>query len=434
MLTGAVRKKRRGRNRHMDAKILDAKILIATDDERSANILRAILRSERYHAIAVGTGEELLRIVRREPPDLIILDMDLSGMGGIELCRFLKEEDETQLIPVIIVTTPTQGEARVQAIEAGADDFLIKPVYRQELLARVRTALAMKRAIARKLGMLLSVKNHLAKFVPAAVRRIVEENPASPGLEKREEDVSVLFVDISGYTKLSQRIAQEQVTALIERYFSHFLDCIREEEGDIAEVAGDGILALFQSSDPQEHAQKAARAALRILQVTDQLNREHPGAGTPIAVHMGLNSGRAGVGSTRLEGALGSRWTFTASGPVTNFAARLGAAASPGTILVGAETARRIGAEFTLEQLEQIDVGDVKNLGDKVEGYRLGEKKPGLGHDAIATYLEQAGSALPIPITFATVYGSHSMLRPAEPMVRLSGSDLARRARPASAV
>jgi class 3 adenylate cyclase len=107
-----------------------------------------------------------------------------------------------------------------------------------------------KKAIDRKFGALLSIRNHLAKFVPVAVRRAVEENPEAPGLEKRDEDLSVLFVDVSGYTNLSQRIAHEQITTLIERYFSHFLDCIQEEGGDITEMAGDGIMALFRSSDP----------------------------------------------------------------------------------------------------------------------------------------------------------------------------------------
>lgn len=178
----------------------------------------------------------------------------------------------------------------------------------------------------------------------------------------------MLFMDISGYTELSHRIAREQIIALIERYFSHFLDCIQEEFGDIAELAGDGAMALFHSADPREHARQAARAALRILEVTDRLNLEHPDAGTPIAVHMGLNSSHAGVGSIRLEGALGSRWTFTASGSVTNLAARLRDSATRGTILVGLETARRIAAEFPLQQ---VDVRPLKNLAERVEGYRL---------------------------------------------------------------
>jgi DNA-binding response OmpR family regulator len=378
----------------------DTKILIAADDEQTANILRAILRSQGYNPILIRRGEEAFRLVHLEPPDLIILDVALPGMDGIEICRRLKAEEKTRPIPVIIVTALDQEEARVRGIEAGAADFLIKPIHRQELMARARTALEVKKAIHRKLGALLSIRNHLAKFVPIAVRRVVEENPEAPGLEKREEDLSVLFVDVSGYTNLSQRMAQEQITTLIERYFSHFLDCIHEEGGDIAEMAGDGFMALFRSGDPQEHARRAARAALKILEVTHRLNREHPEAGTPVAVHMGMNSGRAGVGSTRLEGALGSRWTFTASGPVTNLAARLADVATPGTILVGPETARRIGAEFTLER---IDIGELKNLAEKVEVYRLTAAKGGQASDAAAPSPGQAGSS-PAPLKFAEAH------------------------------
>jgi DNA-binding response OmpR family regulator len=375
----------------------DTKILIAADDEQTANVLRAILRSRGYNPILVRNGEEAFRLVHLEPPNLIILDVALPGMDGVDICRRLKAEEKTRLIPVIIVTALDQEDARVRGIEAGAADFLIKPIHRQELMARVRTALAVKKAIHRKLGALLSIRNHLAKFVPIAVRRVVEENPEAPGLEKREEDLSVLFVDVSGYTNLSQRTAQEQITTLIERYFSHFLDCIQEPGGDIAEMAGDGVMALFRSSDPQEHARKAACAALKILEVTHRLNRGHPEAGTPVAVHMGLNSGLAGVGSTRLEGTLGSRWTFTASGPVTNLASRLADAAAPGTILVGPETARRIGAEFALEQ---IDIGQLKNLAEKVEVYRLTTAKGCQASDAAAPSPGQTGSS-PAPLKFA---------------------------------
>jgi DNA-binding response OmpR family regulator len=391
----------------------ETKILIAADDEQTANILRAILRSQGYNPILIRSGEEAFGMVHLEPPDLIILDIALAGMDGIEICRRLKAEEKTRPIPVIIVTAVDQGEARVRGIEAGAADFLIKPIHRQELMARVRTALEVKKAIDRKFGALLSISNHLAKFVPVVVRRVVEENPEAPRLERREEDLSVLFVDVSGYTSLSQRIAQEQITTLIERYFSHFLDCLQEEGGDITEMAGDGAMALFRSSDPQEHARKAARAALKILEVTQRLNREHPDAGTPMAVHMGLNSGRAGVGSTRLEGVLGSRWTFTASGPVTNLAARLADAAAPGTILVGPDTARRIGAEFILEQ---IDVGELKNLAEKVEGYRLTAEKARHGSDAAAPLLGQAGSS-PAPLKFADVHVYCSMVGDVEPTV-----------------
>ena len=344
-----------------------AKILVVDDNEQNLALIRTILRRNGHDSVLARSGEEALRQVLQDPPDLIILDVMMPGMDGIEVCRRLKDDEETRLIPIVIMTALDQPEDKIRGIEAGADDFLTKPVNQPELVARVRTALKLKRTINRKVGALLNIKDHLSKFVPLAVRRLVEENPEAPMLEKQERDVSVLFVDLSGYTRLSLMMDHEQVNCIVELYFSHFLDCIQKEGGDITETAGDGVMALFWSGNPQEHARKAARAALRILEGTERLNQARHETGDPIAVHIGLNSGRAGVGSTQFKGALGSRWTFTASGPVTNLAARLGAAAAPGIILLGPETARRIGGEFVLEP---VGPQAFKNL-EEVEVYRL---------------------------------------------------------------
>ena len=346
-------------------------ILVVDDNEHNLSLLRVILRRHGYEPLLARSGEEALHQVLQAPPDLIILDVMMPGMDGIEVCRRLKEDEETRLIPIVIMTSLNQPEDKVRGIEAGADDFLTKPVNQPELMARVRTALRLKRTIDRKVSALVSMKEHLSKFVPLAVRRLVEEHPEAPELEKREQDVSVLFVDLSGYTRLSLRMDQDRVHAIVELYFSHFLDCVREHGGDITATAGDGMMVVFQEMDGIEHTKEAARAALSILAVTERLSQEPHEAGDPIAVHMGLNSGRSMVGSTRFEGLRGTLWTFTASGPVTNLAARLGAAAAPGTILVGPETAARIGHHFVLESLGP---QAFKNL-EAVEVYRLlGEK------------------------------------------------------------
>jgi class 3 adenylate cyclase len=215
----------------------------------------------------------------------------------------------------------------------------------------------------------VNIKEHLAKFVPLAVRRLVEANPEAPELEKRERDVSVLFLDVSGYTHLSQRLTPETLNILVERYFSTFLDRIQEAGGDVNEAAGDGFMAIFQDANVHVHAVKAAHAALALLGATAGLNRDNHTQS--LTIHLGINSGMALVGSTRFEALQGPRWTFTASGPVTNLAARLGAAAAPGTILVGPETAQRIDTGFVLESLGP---QALKNL-EAVEVYRLVGKK-----------------------------------------------------------
>ena len=188
-------------------------------------------------------------------------------------------------------------------------------------------------------------------------------NPAAPELAKRECDVTVLFLDISGYTRLSQHLAPERLNALVERYFSTFLDRIHAAGGDMNETAGDGFMAIFQDA---QHARSAADTALALLAATEALNAAN--AMQPLTVHMGLNSGIALVGSTRFEGMHGARWTFTASGAVTNLASRLAGLAKPGEILLGPETARRLAACYRLQRLGQ---EQLKNIETLVEVYGL---------------------------------------------------------------
>jgi DNA-binding response OmpR family regulator len=343
------------------------KILVVDDNEQNLTLIRVILRRHGYESLLARSGEEALHHVRQDPPDLIILDVMMPGIDGIEVCRRLKDDEQTRLIPIIIMTALDQTEDKIRGIEAGADDFLTKPVNQPELMARVRTALRLKRTIDRKVGELLHMKDHLAKFVPHTVRKLIEAHPEAPELDKHERDVSILFVDLSGYTILSLKMDNERVNAIVERYFSQFLDCVQEQDGEITDTAGDGMMVVFQGDEGSEHPKKAATAALKILQVTAQLNQEGTEADEPVAVHMGLSSGRALVGSTRFEGHRGTLWTFTARGPVTNFAARLGTAAGAGTILVGPETAERIQDSFALEPLGP---HAFKNL-EAVEVYRL---------------------------------------------------------------
>jgi class 3 adenylate cyclase len=164
---------------------------------------------------------------------------------------------------------------------------------------------------------------------------------------------------------LSQQLTSEALNTLVERYFSTFLDCIQEAGGDINETAGDSFMAIFHDANIHLHARKAAHAALALLAATTALNRDN--RDQPLAIHLGINSGLALVGSTRFEALRGPRWTFTASGPMTNLAARLGAAAASGTILVGPETAQRIDAGFVIEPLGP---QALKNL-EAVAVYRL---------------------------------------------------------------
>src|SRR5262249_3512683 len=204
----------------------------------NVDYLKQELEDLGYQTVSASGGPEALEKVATETPDLILLDVTMPGMNGFTVCHLLKKKEETQLIPVVIMTALGAREDRIKGIEAGADDFLTKPVDQRELLARIRTAVKAKRAMDRKVGELRQVKDHFAKFVPETVKRLVIANPRAPELALRERDVSVLFVDISGYTRLSEQLPLDALNALVERYFSGFLDCIHEAGGEINETAG----------------------------------------------------------------------------------------------------------------------------------------------------------------------------------------------------
>src|SRR5215831_4152352 len=343
-----------------------SKILIVDDDPFDVDYLELELEDSGYTTVSASNGREALEKVAVEAPDLILLDVTMPIMDGLTACRLLKEDDETRLIPILIMTGLDGFEDRLQGIEAGADDFFTKPVHQRELLARMQTALRLKQTVDGKLRALCRTTDHFAKFVPEAVKRLVAANPEAPDLAKHMQDVSVLFVDITGYTRLCEQLPLEGLNQLVERYFSTFLDQIHAAGGDINETAGDGFMAIFQAADVQAHPVAAVETALALLVATEALNRTN--SAPPLTIHMGLNSGLALVGSTRFEGAQGTRWTFTASGPVTNLAARLAATAQAGQLLVGPETIRRLGPGY---QVERLGREHLKNLAQAVDIYRV---------------------------------------------------------------
>jgi class 3 adenylate cyclase len=235
--------------------------------------------------------------------------------------------------------------------------------------AELATALQSLRESMQKVQLLEQVKGELSKFVPESVKTLLERNPDARELEKREADVSVVFLDVEGYTRLSEQLPPQRLNRMIQDYFSAFLEIIRAQQGDVNETAGDGLMVIFQSEGSRtRHAQNAAGAAFQLLARVQSLNQEFTGVYPPVAIHVGINSGPALVGATKLDAAGGGRWTFTATGPTTNLAARVAGLTKGGEVKVGPETAERIKGHYVLE-----DTGEhqLKNVAQPVRVYRL---------------------------------------------------------------
>jgi class 3 adenylate cyclase len=211
------------------------------------------------------------------------------------------------------------------------------------------------------------ILGHIRTFVPETVQRIVEKNPDAPLMDRTELDVSILFLDVADYTRISETFAQDKINFVIEKYFSSFLDVIYTHGGDVNETAGDGLMAIFQG-DSKQNALNAVSAALDVRRRTLEINAELEGLFYSILVNMGINSGIASVGMSLFKGEVGTRRTFTASGRVTNLASRLASAAVDGDILLGPETATRVKDSMML-----FDRGPMrfKNVKDTIHVYGL---------------------------------------------------------------
>jgi len=184
--------------------------------------------------------------------------------------------------------------------------------------------------------------DHLSSFVPQSVRSIVEEDPGQLKQDKERKNVTVLFLDLEGYTRLTTNWSETEVNEIVEKVFSRFVDPIHRSGGEINETAGDGLMIIFKNDDARSNAVHAVRAALDIAERSCESVLVGLEVLEPIYVNIGINSGSALVGMTRFKGSLSTRMTYTATGQVTNIAARLSDLAKKGDILIGEETARLI--------------------------------------------------------------------------------------------
>lgn len=380
-----------------DARHEPWKVLVVDDEMEVHNVTHLALGDFRFEGktldlLNAHSGGEAKQLIENHPDTaLILLDVVMeSDHAGLEVVKYIREVLSNDRVRIVLRTgQPGQAPEQSVVVDYDINDYKTKTeLTTTKLFTTVVTALrsfhhiltieriaaenaelyANLQAAVQKVELLEKAKSHLSKFVPQSVQRLIDTNPDAPELEKREQDVSILFLDIAGYTQISESLQQEKVNYLIERYFSSFLDDIHQNQGDINETAGDGLMIIFQDPDPTMNALQAARTVLAIRRKTAQINADLRGTYEPVVVNIGINSGRASVGSSKFEGLTGTRWTYTASGSVTNLAARLASHASGGSVLVSAETAGRLAGQF---QLDDLGGQMFKNVSEPIRIFRL---------------------------------------------------------------
>jgi class 3 adenylate cyclase len=286
----------------------------------------------------------------------------LLGLGSKLVGEPYNEEDK-ELLDTLVnnLVVALKNAKSFEQIRNLNKSLQQKNVELEKTLKELRTAL-------RKVEILESVKASLSKFVPTTVSHLIEKSPNGEMPESKEQDVSVLFLDIEAYTKITERLGDEEMNAVIEKHFSAFMDAIYVNDGDVNETAGDGLMVLFMDKDKDQNALGAVRTALKIREDTIKIGHECRSLYRPLEINMGINSGNAFVGAAKFDSYTGSRWTYTARGTITNVAARIGAEAKGGKILLSQTTADRIKHHFSVSALGKFKL---KNVSEEVEIFEI---------------------------------------------------------------
>ena len=285
--------------------------------------IQQLIRQGRFSQSATGAGE-ILQAEALSTPLAFARDFSVeSGWVGIfglgaKLIGEPYNENDRELLDTLMnnLIVSLKNARSFEKIRGLNRDLEAKNLELEKALKELQAAL-------RKVEILESIKLNLCKFVPTAVTKMVENSPTGEVQEARELDISMLFLDIEGYTKITECVGGTEVNTLVEKYFSVFMDAIYENNGDVVETAGDGLMVLFLSEDENIHALEAVKTAQTIKEQACAINDDCSLDSQPLVVNIGICSGQAFVGAAKFESYTGSRWAYTSHGTTTNVAARL---------------------------------------------------------------------------------------------------------------
>ncbi len=362
-----------------------AKILVVDDVAKNVKLLVDLLTVKGYSAVSASSGREALAKVEAEQPDLVLLDVVMPEMSGYEVCRKIRENPATEILPVVMVTALDPGEERTKGLDSGADDFLTKPINQAELLARVRSLLRIKElygTIQAQAAQLLEWNNtlehqvqeqvtqlerlgRLKRFFSPQLAELIVAGGAEDPLRTHRQEITVVFLDLRGFTAFAETTEPEEVMAVLRDYHAEMGKLILEHEGTLERFTGDGMMVFFNDPVPVPNpAERAIRMALAMREKVGDLIVKWRKLGYELDLGVGIGQGYATIGAIGYEG----RWDYGAIGTVTNLASRLCGEAKAGQILV---SQRLLGTVEELIEVEPVGELALKGFQRPVTGYNI---------------------------------------------------------------
>ncbi len=360
------------------------RILVVDDTPLNIRLLEAVLVPRGYTVIPASSGPEALEKVASERPDLVLLDILMPGMNGHEVCRRLRDDPATRLLPIVMITA-SGPEEKLTAIEAGADDFVQKPFDKAELLARVKSLLRIKsyydtiqtqaaelaqwnqtleERVRQAVGELERV-GRLRRFLSPQLAELIVSSGDEAVLESHRRQITVVFCDLRGFTAFAESAEPEEVMGVLREYHAVLGELIHAHGGTLERFTGDGLMVFFNDPLPvPDHAERAVRMACAMRERVGLLARGWRKLGHELGFGVGIALGYATLGRIGFEG----RFDYAAIGTVTNLAARLCGEAAEGQVLVAQ---RVLGIVEDLVEAESVGDFVLKGFSRPVAAYNV---------------------------------------------------------------
>jgi adenylate cyclase len=361
------------------------KILVVDDTPQNVKVLDAILSPRGYTVVSATSGAEALQKVQLEAPDLILLDIVMPGMSGYEVAQRLRADPVSRFLPIVMVTALGAQEEKVKAIDAGADDFLTKPVNQLELLARVKSLLRIKdyhdtiqtqasqlaewnRTLEERVQRQVQELERLARlrrFLAPQLAELIASDQHEQALESHRREVTVVFCDLRGFTAFSETAEPEEVMGVLREFHAAMGEIIYRYEGTLERFTGDGMMIFFNDPLPcSDPAERAIHMAVAMRARVADLKAGWRRRGHQLDFGVGIAQGYATLGKIGFEG----RFDYAAIGTVTNLASRLCDEAKGDQILVSQRVYSSVEA---LVEAEAVGELSLKGLSRPVLAYNI---------------------------------------------------------------
>ena len=329
-------------------------ILVVDDIAQNIELVEAHLFPLGFEIVTAASGEEALDKLSGNQIDLILLDVMMPGMNGYEVCRIVKGDSGNAFLPIIMLTALDNMEAKVEGLEAGADDFLNKPFQKIELIARVKNLLKMKFLYDE-----VELRNHLIssmlhRYVDGSVIKQILANPdkyAKLGGDRKE--IAAFFCDVRGFTNISENMNADELIHLLNSIFKELTGIVFKTMGTFDKYMGDCIMAFWGAPvDLEDETLWAIRAALEMQRAFEYLKNGWPPEFKKLGIGIGINYGEAVVGNIGTEETM----DYTVIGDVVNTAERVESIAHSGQILITKAALARVQGKVRIRALEPVQL------------------------------------------------------------------------------